>query len=206
MNVSADINGNAIPERTSEILARLAVENSGQNVEVGEMLDALRERGFGILIFLFALPNAILPIAWVLGTPVLIFALQLAIGLSEPWLPERMRKASIKTDTFTKLMAYAIKYLRILESWLKPRQAWLTCRLMERVIGVYIVFVTIILLIPVPFGNALPSFGIGIMAAGLLERDGVALIVGALIGALGSLWVLLLVTGAWAAIKATLGF
>jgi hypothetical protein len=205
MNVSAEINENAVPERTSEILARLATENSVGSVTVGTILDALRERGFGILIFLFALPNAILPIAWVLGPPVLIFAIQLMLGLREPWLPQKMRNASIKNETFIKLIEYAIKYLRILESWLKPRQSWLTCRVMERVIGFYIVFVTIILLVPVPFGNALPSFGIGVMAAGLLERDGVALIVGALIGALGSAWVLLLVTGAWAAIKATFG-
>ncbi len=195
------------PERTSEILVRLAEENSHPGVTIGALLDALKDRGFGVVLILFSFPNAILPIAWILGTPILYFAVQLVLGLREPWLPEALRRPSVSHETFDRLMAYVIKYLRIVEQWLEPRWTWLTSRAMERVIGVYMVLLTLVLLVPiVPFGNALPAFGVGVMAVGLLEKDGLAIIVGALIGAAGAAYVLAVIGGAFAAIKAIFGF
>jgi hypothetical protein len=66
-------------------------------------------------------------------------------------------------------------------------------------------FLTIVLLVPVPFGNALPSFGIGIIAAGLLEKDGAAIVVGAIVGLAGTVYVVALIGGVWAATKAIFG-
>ncbi len=196
-----------VPERTSEILARLAEENNNPGVTIGALLDALKDRGFGIVLILFSFPNAVLPIAWILGTPILFFAVQLVLGLGEPWLPEALRRPSVSHETFDRLMAYVIKYLRIAEQWLKPRWTWLTGRSMERFIGVYMVFLTLMLLVPiVPFGNALPAFGIGVIAAGLLEKDGLAIVIGSLVGAVGAVYVLAVIGGAFAAIKAIFGF
>jgi hypothetical protein len=196
-----------LPERTSEILERLAQENNHSGTTIGALLDALKDRGFGAVIILFSFPSAVLPIAWILGTPILFFATQLAIGLEEPWLPEALRRPGLGRETFNRLMAYAVKYLRIVERGLKPRWTWLTGRTMERIIGVYMVFLTLILLVPiVPFGNALPAFGVGIIAVGLLEKDGLAIIIGSLIGAVGAVYVLAFIGGAFAAIKAIFGF
>lgn len=194
------------PERTSVMLARFAQEMQGQDVRIGALLDALKDRGFGIVIVLFALPSAVLPIAWILGTPIMFFAAQLILGLNEPWLPEFLRRPLIGRDMFAKLMGYAVKYLGHIEEWLKPRWMWITHPIMERVIGAYMVFITVVLLVPiVPLGNALPSFGIGIMAAGLLEKDGVAILFGALVGLIGAIYVLAVLGGAWAAFRAIFG-
>jgi hypothetical protein len=64
---------------------------------------------------------------------------------------------------------------------------------------------TIVLLVPVPFGNALPSLGLAIIAAGLLEKDGIAILVGSFVGLLGAGYVLAVIGGIWAATKALLG-
>ncbi len=77
----------AAHERASEILARLARETRADSVDVGTLLEALKDRSFGIIIILFALPNAILPVAWVLGTPILLFSIQMMLGWQKPWLP-----------------------------------------------------------------------------------------------------------------------
>lgn len=194
------------PERTSDILARLANNADVEHMDIGRLLDGLKDRGFGIIIFLFALPNAVLPIAWILGTPVLFFAFQLVLGYTEPWLPAKMRNARLGQETFTRLTGYAVKYLRILEGLLQPRLMWLTGHFMERILGVYMVFLTLVLLVPiVPFGNALPAFGIGIMAVGIMERDGIAIILGSLIGAVGATYVFLVLGGAYTAFKAIIG-
>jgi hypothetical protein len=193
-------------ESASEILARLGRETQTESVDVGTLLDALKDRSFGIILILFALPNVILPVAWVLGTPILLFSIQMMLGWQKPWLPAILRRPQLGRETFVKLMDYVSRYLSIIESWLKPRWTWLTTDRMERVIGAYLTFLTIVLLVPVPFGNALPSFGIAIIAAGLLEKDGVAIVVGSIIGLIGTVYIVALIGGVVAAGKAIFGF
>jgi hypothetical protein len=192
--------------RTSEILSRLAAEDNGDSITVGKIVDALYDRSFGVVIILFALPNTIFPVAWVLGTPILLLAIQMAFGQQRPWLPEFMRRQSFSRETFAKIISYVVHYLGKIEAYLKPRWEFLTTNRMERVIGIYMTIVTIILLVPVPFGNALPSFGLAIMAAGLLEKDGLAIVVGALVGVAGTIYVFAFMGGIWAAAKAIFGF
>jgi hypothetical protein len=195
-----------IPERTSEIVARVARENEGHGITVGKLVEALSDRSFGVIIVLFALPNAIVPIAWVLGTPILLLAVQLMIGRQKPWLPEIMNRQEISRDVFAKIASYVVKYLKIMEQWLKPRWNWLTTDTAEKIIGFWMTFLVLVLLVPVPFGNALPAFGITIIAAGLIEKDGVAIVVGSLIGLAGGLYVVALLGGIWTAFKAIFGF
>lgn len=196
----------AQPERISEILTRLAAHGDRESITVGEIVDALSDRSFGIIIILFALPNTILPIAWVLGTPILIFAVQMAMGKQTPWLPDFMRRQQLDRETFSKAINYVVKYLIKIETFLKPRFGFLTTDKAERFIGTWLTFLTVVLLVPIPFGNALPSFGIAIIAAGLLEKDGLAILVGSLIGILGTVYVIALVGGVFAAAKAIFGF
>jgi len=195
----------APPERTSVILARLMAANDKDRIDIGTIVDALYDRSFGVVIILFALPNIIFPVAWVLGTPILLFTVQMAIGRQEPWLPDFMRRQSFDRDTFTKIVSYAVRYLSKIETWLKPRWNFLTTDRAERVIGLYMTLLTIVLLVPVPFGNALPSLGLAIIAAGLLEKDGIAILVGSIVGLLGAGYVLAVIGGIWAATKALLG-
>jgi hypothetical protein len=198
--------GRVIPERTSAIVARVARENEGQSISVGRLLEALSDRSFGVIIILFALPNAIIPIAWVLGTPILLFAIQLVMGRQKPWLPDFMSRQQISSETFTKIANYVVRYLTMMEQWLKPRWHWLTSDTAERFIGLWMAFLVLVLLVPVPFGNALPAFGISIIAAGLIEKDGAAILVGSLLGLAGTLYVVALLGGLWTALKAIIGF
>jgi hypothetical protein len=192
-------------EKTSDIVARVARENQADYITVGQLLEALKDRSFGVIIILFALPNAIVPIAWVLGTPILIFAIQLALGRQKPWLPDIMSRQKISRETFNKIADYVVRYLSMMERWLKPRWSWLVSDLAERVIGLWMVFLVLILLVPVPFGNALPAFAISILAAGLIEKDGGAIVVGTLIGLAGTFYVVALLGGILTAFRAIFG-
>jgi hypothetical protein len=195
-----------IPERTSDIIARVARENQANTVTVGELLNALKDRSFGVIIIFFALPNVIVPISWVLGTPILLLTVQMVIGRQTPWLPGFMKRQEISGETFAKIASYVVTYLSKIEKWLKPRWSFLTTNTMERFIGLYLTFLTLVLLVPIPFGNALPAFGIAIVAAGLIEKDGLAILVGSLIGLAGALYIVVLLGGIWTAFKAIFGF
>lgn len=198
--------GRAVPERTSEIVARVARENQAPSISVGQLVDALKDRSFGVIIILFALPNAVIPISWVLGLPILVLAVQMVIGRQEPWLPSIMERQQISNEMFNKIASYVVRYLTKIEAFLKPRWCWLTTDTAERFVGIYLIFLTLVLIVPVPFGNALPAFGISIIAAGLIEKDGAAIVVGALIGLAGFFYVIVLLGGAFAALKAIFGF
>jgi hypothetical protein len=47
--------------------------------------------------------------------------------------------------------------------------------------------------------------GIAIIAAGLLEKDGLAIVIGSLIGLSGAVYVVAVIGGVWAAFKAIFG-
>jgi hypothetical protein len=195
------------PDRTSEIIARLEHEGGDNGrITVGTIIDTLYDRSFGVVIILFALPNTVFPLAFVLGIPMLIFTFQMMIGRQRPWLPEFMRQQTIDRAMFSRIVVYVVKYLSMIERWLKPRWNFLTTNPMERLIGVWLTIVTLILMVPVPFGNALPSFGIAITAAGLLEKDGAAIATGMLIGLVGTIYVVSVVGGLLAAAQAIFGF
>jgi len=80
------------------------------------------------------------------------------------------------------------------EGIMRPRIKFLAGPPAVYVIGLLCLALSIILFLPIPLGNMLPSIAISIMALGLLERDGVWIIIGAVTGVLsvvvvwGVLW------------------
>jgi len=74
----------------------------------------------------------------------------------------------------------------------------------ERLVGVSLIALSLILALPVPFGNAPMGLGIIIIALGLLEGDGRALTIGLAAGLAAALWnATLIVAGAELFVAAT---
>ena len=55
-------------------------------------------------------------------------------------------------------------------------------------VGGFCLLLAVVLALPIPLGNMLPAFAISLMALGVLERDGIWLVIGALVG-VGSLFI-----------------
>lgn len=182
--------------KISTLLAEIARGNTPR-VAVGEMLDLLRERGFALLILLLALPNAIpgpaVPgLSTLTGVPLALLALQLALGRLEPRLPDWIRRKSVPRSAFQGLVMRARPWLHRLEAIVRPRMLHLTSRHGERLIGVWMVVAALFLCLPIPLGNLPMAVGLMILAIGLMERDGVALLIGVVHTTLGAIWNLLL--------------
>jgi hypothetical protein len=77
------------------------------------------------------------------------------------------------------------------ERLLRPRWSLLVSPAAERLLGALCLILAAVLALPIPFGNMLPAFAICLIALGILERDGVWVAAGTVVG-LGSL---LLVAG-----------
>lgn len=174
------------PPRTSGILRDLAAGLPGERVTLGEIDAALADRAFGLLMLVFALPNTLpsLPgMSAVLGLPLLMLALQLAGGWSRPWLPRWLAGRSLPVRDFSRFVDLATPWLQRIERVLTPRLPQFTAPVVERwVVGVMAVLLATAIVLPIPFGNIPPAIGVSLLALGLLERDGAAVLAGLAVG------------------------
>jgi hypothetical protein len=187
---------------TAAALRRLAEGHVAERLAVGDLLDALGDQSFGLLILLLALPNVVpgplvpgFSVPFALGIAAL--GVQLAVGLHTPRLPRRLKRLSMPQRRFHRLVDRAEPLLLRVERWLKPRPSGLTDGVGERLVGVALVALSLVLALPVPFGNSPIGVSIIIVALGLLEGDGVALTVGLVAGLAAASWnAALIVAGA----------
>lgn len=189
--------------RLSEVLTRIAGDTMRDRIAVGDLLKAMQERAFGPLMLVFALPN-VLPTppgtSSVLGAPLVFLAAQLALG-RRPWLPPIIARRSIARKDFAAFVAKATPWLAKAERLLRPRLGGLAHPPAEYVVGLMCFVLAVVLVLPIPLGNMLPALAICILALGILERDGVWILVGMAL-AIASLGV---VSGVvWAFVKAGL--
>ena len=178
----------------SDILHDIDKKFTGETVSFSELLDAFHERGFGFFMFLFALPAA-LPIpaigyGTVLGLPLIFLTAQFALGRSTIWFPQSWKTKSIKRKKLKTVIDSALPWTNKLEYILKPRLEFVTSGISSRIIGVFGLIMALSVCIPLPLTNTVPSFGIALMSVGIIMRDGLAVLAGALIGVL---WVCALV-------------
>lgn len=196
--------------RISEALALILVSHTTERISVGDLLDALADHGFGLLILVPALINAIpgphipgfsLPFAIAL----VILGAQLALGWSSPWVPRRVRRWSVTSAGYARFLGRVLPTIRKVESWLRPRPSWLTDPIGTKVIGVAVILESVVLALPIPFGNGAIAYALIVLALGLMEEDSRALGLGLLFGILALVWNAALVAGGAFAIFELLG-
>jgi len=190
---------NPIHTKTSEHLLKLK-EHKGDKITVGEIIEGFHDAGFAILIIIFSIPVALpLPavgVASILAIPVVILCAQLAIGRKSPWLPKKVAKKEISMKFLNKAVDKAVPYFQKIELLLKPRLSIFSGILGEKIIGTACLICSVSVLLPIPFSNTVPSMGIVAMAIGLIERDGIIIIGGMMIGTMGiSLTILIFIVG-----------
>lgn len=168
------------PPRVSEILAGIAAEEH-ETVSVSDVTKAFGDRAFGALMFVFAAPLALpMPpgVSAVLGAPLLFITVQWMIGRDHLWLPSVIANRTMSRTDYVALMGKLTPYLAWLERRLRRRLTFLYGPIINRLTGLFCVILAIIVFLPIPAGNMLPSFAIAAFALGLAERDGVAALIG----------------------------
>ncbi|MFM9861490.1 exopolysaccharide biosynthesis protein [Pseudoxanthobacter sp. M-2] len=167
--------------RLSAILAALVADGTRTRIGIGELVGAMQGRAFGVLMFIFAIPN-VLPtppgVSSVLGAPLLLLSLQLALGRPAPWLPKFIARRSLPAAEFGAVVRRVVPWIARAERLLKPRLGTLARPPAERLIGFVCLLLAIVLFLPIPLGNMLPALAISIFSLAILERDGVAVLIG----------------------------
>jgi hypothetical protein len=173
--------------RTSELLKDFVAQQGEARISLGALRDALGDRGFGVLLFIFALPNLVpvnIPLlSAVLGLPLVLLAAQLSYGRHKPWFPDWLTDQTFPRQGFDAVVARTLPALERAERLLRPRLSVLLSWTGERLIGIAILVLALVLTLPIPFANWLPACAIAIIGLAIVEKDGVAVLVGLAVGA-----------------------
>lgn len=176
------------PLRTSGLLTALAAL-PGERIAIGTIVAALKDRAYALLVVLLGLPNCLPmppPIPLVCGLVLVFVALQMLSGLTMPWLPQALLGRSIGQAVLSRAVSRAVPLLLRLERFSKPRLTVLGSRHAMPVLGLLVLVLALGLLVAAPFIGQIPlGLAICLVGLGLVERDGVLIVIGAGLGAIG---------------------
>jgi hypothetical protein len=168
---------------TSDVLLRLVRNFPGERLTIGDIIDGLEDRAFGLLMLLFALPNCppmpgIPFLSTVTGTPIVFFAGQLALGHHTPWLPHWLLRRSFERAQLLRALERITPSVRRVEGLLRHRWPQLATGTGERAAALMALILAVILALPIPGGNLLPAWAIVFFSLGVIERDGMCIAIG----------------------------
>ncbi len=170
----------------------IASEAPDDGLSLGDFVDALGERAFGIILFAMALPVSIpflYGVPQIMSLPMMALAAQMVMGRDEPWLPSGFKTRILSKTSLVGMARGGRKWFGWLEALARPRLHFLSGPSMERVIGVIFLIFCASIMLPFPLTNSVPGIALAIAALGLLSRDGLLILGGVL---LGLVWITLL--------------
>ena len=168
--------------QTIEALAERAPEDG---FSLRAIFDQLDESAFGAGLFLLALPCCIpflYGVPQVVSLPMMALAAQMAMGREQPWMPDKLGNRKIDRKGLTQMAAGGRKWLGWIERIVRPRFTVITGKRSERVIGLFLCVFCASILVPLPMTNTVPGFAVAIASFGLMQKDGLMVIAGLVIG------------------------
>ena len=201
---SASATSDVLPAHpASEVLRQLA-DGTGGTISFGEMMAKAGPKVHGLGLLLLVLPETLpLPLpsaSLVLAIPLALISLHLAaFGEGSRW-PQRLESVRVSRAATKVVAGYLVPVLSWFETLSHPRMLMLARR--ERLIGLVCFYLSLILILPIPFLNAPPAICLALIALGLIQHDGLLIA----IGFIGTIVVTLVLV--WAVIwaRALLGF
>lgn len=166
----------------SEEFERLLVQSNGSGVSLSEAMHALKSRGMAVVMLIVSIPFLIpVPTTFGLSAPaglgVMFLGLSIMIG-REPGLPEWMGRRRLTHGTLERVVWFTRKYERMV----KPRLSFMTWPGIDRLLGLSVIFAGFTLGLPGP--NFIPALAVVCLLIGLIERDGLFVLLGQLVNLL----------------------
>lgn len=177
----------------SDRLSQLAGGAEGDAVSLEWILQQLHERAFGLFLLVLALPCCIpflYGVPQIVALPLMFVSAQILAGRASPWLPEKLAARTVTVESLRGLASRAKPWLRRIEAFSRPRQVRLTYAPFDRIVGLALVLFSASILVPLPGTNTVPGFAVVLVSMGLLQRDGILVLLGML---LGTAWITTLV-------------
>lgn len=178
-SVSVEPGSRPVEVAFSVQLRALADEFRGKSLTLEELLFATKGRGFHFVLAIcsipFLTPIPLPGLSVVFGVLILITGIRQALHQSF-WLPRRLLTRPLPVGFLDQVLRFGHRVLRFFEWFVRPRLSVLQeHRWMQRLSGVLLAISGVFLLLPlpIPFSNGIPSWTVLFLALAALERDGV---------------------------------
>jgi hypothetical protein len=171
---------------TADLLTALPDAFAGNTVRLRELLAALGDRGMASALLLTTLPQLLplpLGLSNLLSLPILVVAVQMALGRTQPWLPGWLLDRSLHRQRLDQACNRVTPLLRRTETLICPRLRLLWSSWGIRLTGLSCLTIALVLLAPLPLTGWLPAWALLLVGVGMLERDGLVLLAGLALGA-----------------------
>ena len=171
----------------SQSLAQI-LENhpGGQAVTLNDLLRSTEGRGLYLVIILLSLPFigpvSVPGVSVPFGGVIALLAFRLALG-RPPHIPKKFGDRPLPKGLKKIILGGGVRFLRFIEKGVKPRRTeWMGWRLAHAGNALLITAMAVLLMLPFPpippFTNALPTYAIILLAASMMEEDGVMIWLG----------------------------
>jgi len=182
----------------------LTVESiHGDTVTLRALMQAIGEQGLLMLCAIatlpFLIPVSIPGVSTVFGAAIVLLAVAITLNRL-PWLPQRLLDRQLDAAKLVPALRKGVQLVSKLDRWVRPRVSLLTAGHMERINGLTLIFAGLLLMAPfglVPFSNTIPAVAILLLTAGMLQRDGLFVLLGYLTTLLTVVYFSVLLYAAW---------
>ncbi|HEX2908228.1 MAG TPA: exopolysaccharide biosynthesis protein [Phototrophicaceae bacterium] len=169
----------------AEALTQAAHAIQGDQVTLREILKIIGEQGLiFVCMFLcipFLIPVSIPGVSTVFGAAIILMSISITLNRL-PWLPERIMNRPIATEKLIPTLEKGAEKVARIDRWVRPRMnALTTSAAMNRFNGLMLMFGGILLIFPfglIPFSNTLPALAVIFLGVGMLQRDGLFILLG----------------------------
>jgi hypothetical protein len=111
-----------------------------------------------------------------------ILAAQMVLGFHAPVFPAFIRRQTIQREALVKGLDRALYGVEKIERYIKPRALFLTHPALNRLHGLAALVMAVMVTLPIPLVNVPPSVGLAFLAIGMLQRDGIFILLAYVIG------------------------
>lgn len=180
-----------------------------EGLSLGRLLEVFGDEGLLLLTLLltvvFLIPVSIPGVSTVFGAAILLVGISRLLGRSL-WLPVRIRDRALPAAKLRPALGAGMKWVQRLETISRPHRlrALVDGRLPELVNNLAFILAAVLLMAPfgfVPFSNTLPALALMAYAIGLIQRDGVAMLLGHVATLLTIVYFALLIGGGGVALR-----
>jgi hypothetical protein len=172
-------------KKLSAQLGELTALFSHDAVTLQDVVKQLGANASGWLVLLMALPFCapvtIPGLSTPFGLAVAVITVRFALGMP-PWLPQRLLRMKLPPHFFKAVTKGTERFVAWFEKRLHPRWEWLTKTDARRRLHCWSICLSALFLaLPIggiPFTNTLPGIAVFLTMIGIMERDGLAIVIG----------------------------
>lgn len=168
----------------SQLFSALIDDIRGDTITLKALMERTGREGMLLICAVatlpFLIPVSIPGVSTVFGAAIVLLAVALFMNRL-PWLPERIQNKPLDAKKLVPALRKGVAIVAKLDRWVQPRWTRWTTQRWVRLHSAAVVFGGLLLMAPlglVPFSNTAPAVGILFLTVGMLQRDGLCVLLG----------------------------